>query len=185
MPMRQILPLLALAAPGLLSPSARAAEGLSELQEKAIQAAVRKVAPCVVQIETSGGTDIIRAGPGGMIRRGTGPTSGLVVSPDGYIISSAFNFANKPAQIRVAVPGQKERFVARVVATDQTRMLTLLKIDLPPGEQLPVPAAAPRAEIKIGHTALAVGRTLSAAIDQPPSVSVGIISAVDRIWGKA
>src|SRR5262249_50853475 len=48
-----------------------------------------------------------------------------------------------------------------------------------------VPAATPKDEIKVGHTSLAVGRTLNSAIDEVPSVSEGIISAKDRIWGKA
>ena len=69
-----------------------------------------------------------RAG-GAMIRHGLGPTSGLIVGADGYIISSAFNFANKPTTIDVSVPGQKQRYPAKVIATDQTRMLTLLKIE--------------------------------------------------------
>jgi S1-C subfamily serine protease/predicted esterase len=159
-----------------------AAEDLDALHEQAIKAAVLKVAPSIVQIETSGGTDILSAGPRApVIRKGTGPTTGLIVAPDGYVITSAFNFANKPSAIFVAVPGQKERFVAKVVATDQTRMLTLLKID---AGNLPVPAAVPKREIKVGQTALALGRTWSTP-DAFPSVSVGIISALGRIWGKA
>jgi serine protease Do len=171
-----------------LAPAARADEDLDELQEKAIKAAVRIVAPSVVQIETSGGTEIVRAGPAGIIRKGVGPTTGLVVSADGHVLSSAFNFVNKPAAIHVSVPGHK-RYVAKVVATDQTRMLTLLKLEELGGVQLPVPVAAPKGEVKIGHTAIAVGRTLAPtqaqALDALPSVSVGIISALDRIWGKA
>src|SRR5579871_33552 len=85
--------LLLLAAAVLAAPAARADGDLGDLQEQAIKAAVAQVAPCVVQIETQGGADMVRAaGPnGGMIRHGLGPTSGLVVSPDGYVISSAFN----------------------------------------------------------------------------------------------
>src|ERR1700733_9931398 len=89
-----------LAAAALLLGAARA-DDVDELQEKAVKDAVRKVAPCVVKIETSGGTEVVRSGPRGTIRRGTGPTTGLIVREDGYIISSAFNFANKPATIRV------------------------------------------------------------------------------------
>jgi S1-C subfamily serine protease len=165
--------------------AAWADDSLDDLQEQANKAAAQQVAPCVVQIETSGGTEVVTAGPAGLIRRGVGPTTGLIVAPEGYIISSAFNFANKPAAIRIAVPGHKERYVAHVVATDQTRMLTLLKIDTEPTTKLPVPIPVPRAEFKIGHTALAVGRTLAPTIEAPPSISVGIISALDRIWGKA
>jgi S1-C subfamily serine protease/predicted esterase len=187
---RYTFALLFAAAAGLLLPlAARAAEDqaeLAELQQKAVQAAVKKVAPSVVQIETSGGTDVITSGPTGpggrTIHKGIGPTSGVVVSADGYVISSAFNFANKPTSIFVSVAGQKERFVAKVVATDQTRMLTLLK--LVDGKDLPVPTAAPKKELKIGQTAVAVGRTLSPTVDDPPSVTKGIISAIDRIWGR-
>jgi serine protease Do len=109
---------LALALAALAAPGPARAQTLDELQEKAVKAAVRKVAPAVVKIETSGGTEVVRAGgPRGIIRRGSGPTSGLIVSADGYVISSAFNFANKPATIRVTIPGIKERKVARVTET--------------------------------------------------------------------
>jgi S1-C subfamily serine protease/predicted esterase len=181
--MRQSWFLLALASAGLIFGSAARAEDLDELQEKAIKSAVHKVAPHVVQIETSGGTDIISQGPrGGVIRKGAGATSGLIVGADGWIVTSAFNFANKPTDIIVSVPGQKERFVAKIIATDHSRSLTLLKIE---AKGLPVPTATPKAEIKIGHSALALGRTLAGGVEQPPSVSVGIISAIGRIWGKA
>jgi serine protease Do len=175
--------LAALAAAVVLLP-AWAAEDVNELKERAVKDAVKKVTPSVVMIETSGGTEIITAGPkGAKIRKGIGPTSGVVVSEDGYIISSAFNFANKPSSIIVAVPGHKERYVAKVVATDQTRMLTLLKVE--PAGKLVVPEAAKKSEFKVGQTSIAVGRTLVESVDQSPSVSVGIISATDRIWGKA
>jgi S1-C subfamily serine protease len=177
------LALTALVAAVVLLP-AWAAEDVNELKQRAVQDAVKKVAPSVVMIETSGGTEIITAGPkGAKIRKGIGPTSGVVVSEDGYIISSAFNFANKPSSIIVAVPGHKERYVAKVVATDQTRMLTLLKIE--PMSKLVVPEAAKVKEFKVGQTSIAVGRTLVESVDMSPSVSVGIISATDRIWGKA
>jgi S1-C subfamily serine protease/predicted esterase len=147
-----------------------------------MKVAVEKVAPCVVQIETTGGTDIIDTGPRGQpIRKGVGPTTGLIVSPDGYIISSAFNFANKPSLILVAIPNRKERLPAKVISTDHARFLTLLKVE---ATGLPVPTATPRKEFKVGQWSLALGRTWS-AVEHPPSVSVGIISAVDRIWGRA
>lgn len=162
---------------------ARADDSLDEEQEKAIKAAVKLVAPSVVKIETSGGLEVVRAGRAN-VRRGTGPTTGVIVREDGYVISSSFNFANKPSTIRVSIPGTNERRVARVVATDETRMLTLLKVNLPAGTKLPVPKPMPKKDMEIGLTAIAVGRTL-AGDDPLPSVSVGIISAVDRIWGKA
>jgi S1-C subfamily serine protease/predicted esterase len=161
-------------------------DSLDDLQAKAIKAATKALAPSVVQIETSGGTDILVAGPMGTpVRKAAGPTTGLVVAPDGYVISSAFNFVNKPSNITVRVPGHKEGYIADAIATDKTRMLTLLKFKTPPEKPLAVPQAAPKAEFKVGQTALAMGKTLDPNPNDPPSVSVGILSAVGRIWGKA
>jgi S1-C subfamily serine protease/predicted esterase len=82
----------------------------------------------------------------------------------------------------VLVPGKPEPLSAKVVAQDQTRMLTLLKVD---AADLPTPVVVPKHEVRLGQWALAVGRTWSDGAASPPSVSVGIISAKDRIWGKA
>ena len=162
------------------------ADDLTALRDKAVKAAVKKVSPSVVTIETQGGTDIVVTGGGGRrgarLLKGRGPTTGVIVGADGYIITSAYNFANKPSSIVVAIPGRKERLVAKAVCTDQTRMLTLLKVD---ATGLPVPKPAPVADIKIGYTALALGRTLVADVNQMPSVNKGIVSALHRIWGKA
>src|SRR5262249_19095056 len=130
-----------LLAVSLLTAQQPAAEDVAALQEQAMKAAVARIAASVVQIETTGGTDLIGTGPRGpQIRKGVGPTPGLILAADGYVITSAFNFANNPAAIFVTIPGQPERFLAKVVANDQTRMLTLLKVE---ANNLPVPPAAP------------------------------------------
>src|SRR5262249_53384882 len=136
-----------------------------------------------VQIETAGGTEMVGAGgPGGPVLKGVGPTTGVIVSPDGFIITSAFNFANKPTAVFVTIPGRKERLVAKTIATDQTRMLTLVKVE---ATGLPVAKAVPKKEAQIGQWAAALGRTLDPIVDNPPSMSAGIISALERICGKA
>jgi S1-C subfamily serine protease/predicted esterase len=161
--------------------AAQPADTLNEAAEQALRAAAAKVAPAVVLIETTGGTEMVGGGRQ-QIRKGVGATTGLIVGADGYVISSAFNFANNPTGIFVTVPGRKERFVAKAVATDHTRMVTLLKIE---ANGLPVPAAAPKAELRIGQWAIALGRALVPNPDLPPSVSVGVVSALKRIYGKA
>ena len=45
-----------------------------------------------------------------------------------------------------------------------------------------MPVAVPRNEMTIGQWAIAVGRTFEST---KPSLSVGIISALNRIWNKA
>jgi S1-C subfamily serine protease/predicted esterase len=164
-------------------PAQQPKQDLETLREQSLKRAARQVGPTVVQIQTSGGTDVVGSGPRGpQVRKGMGPTTGVILTADGYIASSAFNFANKPSSIDVAVPGHSSRYIAKVIATDTTRMITLLKIE---ATNLPVPTVFPKANIKVGQTAMALGRTLEPDHNKPPTVSEGIISAVERIWGKA
>ncbi len=165
-----------------------AAQGdLNDQLEKMTKEALRKVAPSVVQIQTQGGADMVVTTPKGPVfRKALGPTTGLIVDADGYVISSAFNFLNNPTTVLVLIPGRKEPLLAKRLATDHSRMLTLLKVD---AKGLLVPATAPKKEVREGQWAIALGRTLDSKLDArsdlPPSVSVGIISATGRIWGKA
>ncbi|QDV49193.1 PDZ domain-containing protein [Gimesia fumaroli] len=149
------------------------ASDLESLEERAFKQAAAFVNPSIVRIETVGGQERV-----GKILTGTGPTSGVIVSRDGLIISSAFNFIGKPSSILVTLPDGR-RFPAQVVATDHLKMLTLLKID---AQNLPVPLAVPENELQVGMWSIALGRTFD--LDQP-SISVGIVSALGRIWGKA
>jgi serine protease Do len=164
----------ALGALCLLCGAAAAQESLRAREERAMKAALARVAPSVVRIETVGGLERV-----GQMLIGTGPTTGLVVSSDGFIISSAFNFVQKPASILVTLPDGARR-AARLVATDHSRMLVLLKIEV--DAELTPPEAAPKDEMRVGQWALAVGRAFEAG---EPNLSVGILSALDRIWGKA
>lgn len=182
---RSRITVLAVVAAGLALPAG--GQDADEAYEKAVKAAAARVAPTVAVIQTAGGLDAVAAGKDAkgkttFIGRGTGPTTGVVVGADGYVVTSSFNFANKPTDIFVTVPG-KAREVAEVVATDQSRMLTLLKVKKWDG--LPVPAAYPKADVKVGQTAIALGRALDPAPTSAPGVSVGVVSAKNRLYGRA
>lgn len=154
--------------------SAQAADGkLEAAEELAFKQAAALADPCLVRIETVGGLEQV-----GEVLLGTGPTSGVIVSDDGYIISSSFNFASKPVSILVTLADGR-RFPAKQVANDKLRLLTLLKIE---ASGLTPAKAAPRDEVRVGQWTIALGRTFDLTT---PSVSVGIVSAVNRIWGKA
>ncbi|MCR4413427.1 MAG: PDZ domain-containing protein [Thermoguttaceae bacterium] len=154
--------------------SCLAAADLSLSEQKAFRAAVDRVAPSVVRIETVGGLERV-----GQVVFGAGPTTGLVVSADGYLVSSAFNFLHKPTSILVQL-SDGTRKPARLVATDRNRMIVLLKIDA--DKPLPVPEVTPENELRVGQWAIAVGRTFEG---NQPNMAVGVLSALDRVWGKA
>ena len=151
-----------------------AQEDLAEQEEQALRSAVAAVAPSVLRIETVGGVERI-----GEFLVGEGPTTGLVVAADGYLVSSAFNFAQEPSSILVTLPSGK-RAPAEIVARDRSRMLVLLKVTT--DEPLVVPTPVPADQMRVGQWALAVGRTLD---PNRPNTSVGIVSALQRIWGRA
>jgi S1-C subfamily serine protease len=172
----------------LLAAGGAVAQTVNEATEKAMKAAIARAAPAVVKIETVGGLELVGgtasrfgAQPTMSLRKGVGPSTGLVVAADGYVVTSSFNLAHKPNRIFVAVAGRKDRLVAEVVHTDHSRMLTLLKVD---ATDLPAPVVYPKNEVVVGQWALALGRALDPEIDHPPSLSAGIVSATDRIWGK-
>jgi serine protease Do len=157
----------------LLSPALRA-DDLADLEQKAVAAAVERVAPSVVRIETVGGLETVEG-----VVFGIGPTTGWIVDPQGYIVSSAFNFSNQPSSILVRLP-DGTRKPAKLVAADHSRMIVLLKIETQ--EPLPVCETAPEKELRVGQTAIALGRTFEG---DHPNVSQGLLSALGRIWGKA
>jgi serine protease Do len=160
----------------LLLPSVllAAVDDLPQREQRAQDAAVERVAPSVVSIETIGGLERVDD-----VLVNTGPTTGLIVSPDGYIVSSAFNFAQQPASI-VVIFADGSRAAAKLVATDRSRMLTLLKVE--GKHDLRVPEVSPPESWRVGQWSIAVGRTFDTA---RPNVSVGIVSALGRVWGKA
>jgi serine protease Do len=141
-------------------------------EEQAFRQATRALAPSLVRIQTIGGVDRVA----GMLAA-TAATTGVVVSEDGWIVSSAFNFISKPSSILVQL--DKARYSARLVATDRMRMLTLLKIDAAGLTPLRSDGSKP---VHVGQWAIAVGRTYESP---EPSISVGIVSALKRVWGKA
>jgi len=103
----------------------------------------------------------------------------VIVSADGFVVTSTFNFLKKPPVITVVLADGK-RHVARLLGRDETRKICLLKVD--GVADWPVPSIAPRGELKVGHWTVAVG--LGSGAGQP-AISVGVVSAASRISGKA
>lgn len=148
-----------------------------------IRSALARVAPSIVMIETIGGEQpLAQSGRGGpraaSFRVGQGPTTGLVVSSEGLIITSSFNFVRSPTIIMVTMADGR-RFVARLLGRDYIRRLALLKVD---ASDLPTPKWIDRDEPRIGQYAITCGRGLGGST---ASVSLGIISALKRRNGNA
>lgn len=150
------------------------ARAVDTIAQETLREAVAKVTPSVVQIETVGGANRV-----GDLAVGTGPTTGLIVDADGHIVSSSINFAHKPSGILVRLP-DGQRLAARLIATDHHRKIALLKVD--GADPLPVPKFVEPKQVRVGQWAIAVGRAFD---PEHTNLAVGIISALNRVWGKA
>jgi serine protease Do len=144
-------------------------------EEAAFRAAVERVAAAVVRIEPVAS---VSASPG----EAAGPSTGVVVAaePDAcWILTTDFAV---PADVRetVVVRPDGGRLAARVAGRDLARRIVLLRTE--PMAGVPALEAVPRRDLAVGQWAIAVGRGWGHAA---PGVSVGILSAVDRAWGRA
>ncbi|MBT7727759.1 MAG: PDZ domain-containing protein [Planctomycetaceae bacterium] len=155
-------------------------------EQIAFQTAVRTIAQSVVRVEASGLS--IAALQGGRDATPTaGPSSGLVVGSEGWILTTEFAVPPDMKEVVITLPpNQKtpkqplERLVGRVVGRDLNRRLVLLKCN--PKIPLAEPQFATQKSIRQGQWALAVGRVWD---PYEPSVAIGIVSAVDRCWSRA
>ena len=146
-----------------------AQDDLLAQEERALQQAVNQAAKSVVQIEVLGGLETDN----------DGPVSGLAVSDDGFILSSAVNFPPSFTSILVSTPSGK-RAAATLVAHDYNRNLVLLKVNTT--EQYTTASPVPNAEVIVGQWSIALGKIYSREV---VNQSLGIVSATNRIWGKA
>ena len=148
------------------------------LEEEAFKAAVARVAGAVVRIEPAGAS-AADVGAAAEAAPAAGPSTGTVVAPGGWVVTTSFAVPRDVPQAIVVLPDGR-RQAARVVGRDLSRGLALLEVA--DAAALVVPEPAPRAELAVGQWTLALGRTWDSAV---PSVAVGVLSATSRAWGKA
>jgi serine protease Do len=103
-----------------------------------------------------------------------GSGSGVIISPDGYIITNNHVVENA-SQIDVILPDRRT-FKGEIVGTDPTTDLALVKIQ---GKDLPVVPLGNSDAVQIGEWVLAVGYPLSLS----STVTAGIVSAKGRNIG--
>ena len=155
--------------------------------EQVFADAVRRVQPSLVSVSVvwKPGKERLRLSRGFPIfRRGAGPFTGVVISSDGLIITSDFNVSSDAESVAVRLPNDTRVLQAEILGRDVSRGIQLLRV---PAEDLVVPKFAGDDSVEVGRWALAcgVGESADAGGSALPSLSVGIISATERIAGRA
>jgi Do/DeqQ family serine protease len=105
----------------------------------------------------------------GGIQRALG--SGVIVSPDGFILTNN-HVVDDVKEVQVELPDRRT-FTAKVVGTDPASDLAVVKI---PAKDLPTLALGDSDNVKVGDVVLAVGNPLGVG----ETVTSGIISAKGR-----
>ena len=141
--------------PTAVPTSSVASPAALSLVDKLAEQTVERVNPTVVKIENVG----------------IGLGSGVIIRPDGYIVTNNHVVAGEH-QIRVDLPNGTV-LAGRLVGTDPTDDLAVVKVNVP---NLPAATFGDSSTLAVGQTVLAVGNPLGTA----QTVTEGIVSALNR-----
>ena len=153
--------------------------------DSAVADAAAKVDGAVVTVHTLGkaiespfgGDPIMRRFglDGGAQEAPRGAGSGVIISPDGYILTNNHVVVNTQ-KLTVKVGGDRGKsYDARLIGADPFTDIAVVKIDTN-GVRLPVAQLGNSDDVRIGDWAIAVGNPL----DVGTTVTLGIISALNR-----
>ena len=109
--------------------------------------------------------------------------SGVVIRPDGLMLTNDHVIENRRRfDVRL---GDGRSFKAKVVGRDVVGDLAALQLDLPAGETVPHLPLGDSEALRVGDEAVAVGNPFALGVlDQAPTFTVGIISAVHHTQGS-
>jgi S1-C subfamily serine protease len=141
----------------------RADEELLDSYSRAVVDAVDAVAPAVVHVEVAG----VRRG-----RTAQGTGSGVIVSPDGLMLTN--NHVIDEAQAISVSLSDGRKFAARALGRDADTDLAVLRGET--GETLPIARLANSKRVRPGQIAIAIGNPFGFDC----SVTTGVISALGR-----
>ena len=137
-----------------------------QIDERADVASVADyLAPSVVTISAD-------VGPG------TSVGTGVIITRDGEILTNAHVVADA-TEVRVRLAGETEPREVSVLAADAGNDLALLRMD---GDGFEAVTFADPGSVRIGDEVVAIGFALG--LDGDPSVTLGIVSALDRTIGQ-
>ncbi len=184
-----ILLATAVACKGDTLPSAQATQvteeqtaGISTQRRTSITAAVARVSPSVVTVQT----EMVEAVPadfyeqffGGRSgrRSSAGLGSGFIVRNDGVIVTNA-HVVSGATKISVALR-DGTTYAAKLLGADETNDLAVIKID---AKNLPVAPLGSSSNLLIGEWAIAIGSPYGFLLaNTEPSVTAGVVSGTGR-----
>ncbi len=132
---------------------------------------VQRVQPAVVNVTTN----LLQTTPFGA-QTGEGIGTGFIIRSDGIVVTN-YHVVEGAQQITVITPPPvSKRYSARVIGSDSTADLAVLKIE---AQGLPTVPLGDSSKILLGQPVVALGYAL--ALKGGPTVTSGIVSALGRV----
>ena len=141
---------------------------LLDVYSQTIVDVVKEVGPSVVHVHVRHGSD----GPIRSRGKSEGSGSGLIITPDGYIVTNSHVVENATAT-QISLPDGSS-FQAEIVGQDKATDLSLLRVSSP--SSLPPARLGNSDELQVGQIAIAIGNPYGFQ----NTVTAGVISAVGR-----
>lgn len=136
-------------------------------EESAIIKAVERIRPAVVNIDTESRVQTVFG-----VFPEAGAGSGVIVSPDGYVLTNN-HVVERAQQIKVTLLSGRT-FRGRVVGTDAFADIAVVKVDTK--DPLPAAQLGNSSSLKVGQLAIAIGNPFGLG----STVTVGVVSALNR-----
>lgn len=152
----------------------RAAPGIEEgadlldAYSQVVTNVVARVGPAVVHIRVK---KKARAGPRRVPYEAEGSGSGVIIAPDGYIVTNS-HVVEQANVVQVSL-ADSTKYVAEVVGQDLATDLAVLKV---PGSGLPTARLGDSDKLRVGQLAIAIGNPLGFQ----STVTTGMVSALGR-----
>ena len=105
-------------------------------------------------------------------RRSLSLGSGVIISPDGYLVTNNHVVGENMQQIRVTLPNKRE-VTGRLIGTDPATDIALIRVQV---KDLPVIPWGDSSKLQIGEWVLAIGSPFQLSA----TVTAGIVSATGR-----
>src|SRR5205085_12450736 len=135
------------ATPSTTAPAPGSGSAAAPVQGAAldVKGILAKVEPSVVDIVASS-------------RRETGEGTGIIISPDGYILTNA-HVVSGASTVTVTTSSSSKALSATVIGADTAHDVALIKVDNP-GGSLPAVELGRSADVKVGDDVVAIGNAL-------------------------
>lgn len=146
---------------------------MQDESQSRIVLAVKKIAPAVVNIDTIGKMKPEEETTGASMYDSEvhGKGSGVILSPDGYIVTN-HHVIEGASRIRVTLQNGEWRY-AKLIGVDSDTDLAVIRIE---ATNLPVAELGDSERLQVGESTVAVGNPLGLG----STITVGVVSALNR-----